>query len=218
MRSAEPPAGRSLSLLAGIAVRALPSGPFTLWMEAATAWAFRCRPELSERLAGFSGRRLLIDVTDLRLALTVELTPSIPRIALIPRAVAAADSADAAVSATFSDLLALLEGRVDGDALFFLGRLRFRGDTETILAVRNALEDARLDVEELGAGAFGPLAPMIRPMIRATLTVCAQLDRALQASTTSAPSRRIHPERDLSARHDPWRKAAPTVGVREISR
>ncbi len=218
MRSVEPPAGRSLSLLAGIAMRALPPGPLAHWMEAAAAWAFRCRPELSERLAGFSGRRLLIDIMDLRLALVVELTPGIPRMALIPGAVAAADGADAAVSATFSDLLALLEGRVDGDALFFLGRLRFRGDTETILAVRNALEDARLDVEELGAGAFGPLAPVIRPLIRATLTVCAQLDRALQARATPASDRRILPEHDLSARHDPWRKSAPTASVREVSR
>lgn len=217
MRIVEPSGASSLSLLAEIAVRALPSGTLALWTEAAAAWAFRCRPELGERLAGFSGRRLLVQITDLRLALTVDLTPGVPRIALIPAAAAVVGDADAVVSVTFSDSLALLEGRVDGDALFFLGRLRFRGDTETILAVRNALEDARLNLEELGAGAFGPLAPMVRPMIRAALMVCARLDRTFQPSAAPTPGR-IHSARTPSARRDPWRKASsPTENARGIS-
>ena len=54
-------------------------------------------------------------------------------------------------------LLALAEGRADGDAEFFGRQLTIEGDMEAVLALRNALEDCRIDFAEDLAPARGPL-------------------------------------------------------------
>lgn len=52
----------------------------------------------------------------------------------------------------------MLHGREDGDALFFSGALEISGDTSAVLALRNALDDAELDLtEELASWSPPPL-------------------------------------------------------------
>lgn len=59
-------------------------------------------------------------------------------------------------------LLALLEGKLDGDALFFSRDITVTGDMEAMLALRNALDDCNIDLpSDLGTSA-GPFAPMVR--------------------------------------------------------
>jgi predicted lipid carrier protein YhbT len=53
-------------------------------------------------------------------------------------------------------MLALAEGRADGDAEFFSRRLRIEGDMEAALALRNALDDTRLDLPKVFAPQRGP--------------------------------------------------------------
>jgi hypothetical protein len=67
-------------------------------------------------------------------------------------------SADAMVKGPLVLLLALLEGRVDGDAEFFARELDVSGDMEAIVALRNALDDSSIDLPSDLAPIAGPLA------------------------------------------------------------
>ena len=71
-------------------------------------------------------------------------------------------SADATVAGPMVLLLALLEGRVDGDAEFFARELEIGGDMEAILALRNALDDNAIDLPSDIAPMAGPLAGVLR--------------------------------------------------------
>lgn len=64
----------------------------------------------------------------------------------------------AAVSGPLLTLLALLEGRLDGDALFFSRDVSVTGDMEAMLALRNALDDCGFDLPRDLSGLAGPLA------------------------------------------------------------
>jgi predicted lipid carrier protein YhbT len=49
----------------------------------------------------------------------------------------------------------MIHGSCDGDALFFSRDLSIEGDTEAVLALRNALDDAEIDLPAEIAAAFG---------------------------------------------------------------
>ena len=66
----------------------------------------------------------------------------------------------ARIAGTFLDLFDLIDGSLDGDALFFSRKLRVTGDTEAVVALRNALDDVDGGVVESITRAFGPLAPV----------------------------------------------------------
>ena len=55
-------------------------------------------------------------------------------------------------------LLDLLEGRVDGDTVFFSRDLKITGDTAAIVALRNTLDREDLDVSEEIHAVLGPMA------------------------------------------------------------
>lgn len=74
---------------------------------------------------------------------------------------------DVRISAPLFLLLALAEGRVDGDAEFFGRQLSIDGDMEAVLALRNALEDCRIDFTEDMAPSSGPLRQPVRLALRA---------------------------------------------------
>lgn len=59
-------------------------------------------------------------------------------------------------------LLALLEGQIDGDAVFFSRSLTITGDMEAMLALRNALDDCNIDLPADIARMSGPFAPLVR--------------------------------------------------------
>jgi predicted lipid carrier protein YhbT len=64
----------------------------------------------------------------------------------------------AAVSGPLLTLLALLEGQIDGDAVFFSRSLTVTGDMEAMLALRNALDDCGFDLPRDLSGLAGPFA------------------------------------------------------------
>ena len=119
-------------------------------------------PALGARLAPRGSRRLLVRPTDLSYGFLVTLRAGRVEIACVGRA---APPADAVVSGPILLLLALAEGRVDGDALFFNRALRISGDIELVVAVRNALDDAGLDL--LG-DLIGVVPPPLAALLRRT--------------------------------------------------
>ena len=59
-------------------------------------------------------------------------------------------------------LLALLESRADGDALFFSRDIVITGDTAAVVTLRNLLERDAVDVFATATGLFGPFDGLVR--------------------------------------------------------
>ncbi|MEN3150674.1 SCP2 sterol-binding domain-containing protein [Neorhizobium sp. IRAMC:178] len=113
-------------------------------------------PDLFERLGEYKAKRFAFLPSDVPLAFIVE--PAGPSIRVM-RKPATQDPADAAVEGPLFLLLALLEGRCDADALFFSRDLSVTGDMEAMLAMRNALDGADIDLPRDLSRLAGPLAP-----------------------------------------------------------
>jgi len=160
MQDRAPLSSPSAVLVAGLPLRLLPAWPLTRILVRLVSVATRRHPGISERLADHAGRRLLILPRDLPLAFLLEPTRGAPKVRALPGDTAAGIAVDATLRAPLADLIALAEGRVDGDALFFSRRLHLSGDTELVLAFRNALDDARIDLVAVAMEALGPVAPV----------------------------------------------------------
>jgi predicted lipid carrier protein YhbT len=114
------------------------------------------RPELFARLGPHAGKRFLIDPIDLPFVLVLTPEARHPRLQAYRRYETPAH--DAGIAGTFFNLLDMIDGSLDGDALFFTRDLRVSGDTEAVVALRNALDDFEGSALDSAIGAFGPLA------------------------------------------------------------
>src|SRR5512139_3320769 len=94
------------------------------------------RPELFERLGPHAGKRYLVDPIDLPFVLVLIPERELPRMTAHRRG--DRPGHDAAIAGTFFNLLDMLDGSIDGDAIFFSRDLTVTGDTEAIVALRNA--------------------------------------------------------------------------------
>ncbi|MBP2295082.1 ubiquinone anaerobic biosynthesis accessory factor UbiT [Azospirillum rugosum] len=99
---------------------------------------------------------LLIDPVDAPAAVLLRVGPRLA-LRVCDRDGPAHVAVDAAVRGPCARLLDLLEGRIDGDALFFRRELVIEGDTALILALRNTLDGEDMDLFADMATAAGPL-------------------------------------------------------------
>jgi len=125
----------------------------------------RNRPELLDRLGDHRSKRFLIDPTNLPFALSLRPDPERLSLKAVPRR--APGRHDACISGTFLTLLDMVDGRLDGDALFFSRDLKVSGDTEAIVSLRNALDDMEGSVADDAAAMFGPPGRMVLRGLRA---------------------------------------------------
>lgn len=116
----------------------------------------QARPEVFARLGPHAGKRFLIDPIDLPFVLILAPRPERPL--LTPYRRSERPDHDAAIAGTFLDLLDMIDGSLDGDALFFSRDLRVSGDTEAVVTLRNALDDMDGSVVDAVADSFGPLS------------------------------------------------------------
>jgi predicted lipid carrier protein YhbT len=114
------------------------------------------RPELFDRLGPHAGKRFLIDPTDLPFILLLTPERDLPRMTAHRRH--ERPEHDAAIAGTFFTLLDMIDGSIDGDAMFFSRDLVVTGDTEAIVALRNALDDFEGSALDSVVGSFGPLS------------------------------------------------------------
>jgi predicted lipid carrier protein YhbT len=188
-------------LLLGFALHAAPRALLDFALADAAACAFRRYPRVFERLAGLGEARFLIDPTDLPLAFLLRLSGGGPALGLAPEG--AIDPApDAVLRGPLADLLALLEGRLDGDALFFSRQLAVEGDTEKVLTLRNAIEGDAVDVTELLLGRLAPFDRVLRPALGPAARVYALADGflCLVQQAVQQPLRREIEARDAEIR------------------
>lgn len=115
-------------------------------------------PSVLRRMGGAAGARFCLDVADVPVLLLME--PSLGRIRAFSRD--AMPQHDAVIRGRLRGFLSMLHGAEDGDALFFSGELAIEGDTGAVLALRNALDDAELDLTEELASLSPRLAPLLR--------------------------------------------------------
>ncbi|MDD3030268.1 MAG: SCP2 sterol-binding domain-containing protein [Alphaproteobacteria bacterium] len=74
-------------------------------------------------------------------------------------------ASDAAIKGKLSVLLDMLEGRTDGDTVFFSRDLEITGNTAVIVALRNTLDREEINVLNDAASMFGPYAGPIREAV-----------------------------------------------------
>lgn len=112
------------------------------------------RPELFRRLGPHSGKRFLIDPVNMPFAFILLPDPVRPELRACRRS--GIPQHDARIAGTFLTLLDMIDGRLDGDALFFTRDLIIEGDTEAVVVLRNALDDLEGSIADDIAAAFGP--------------------------------------------------------------
>ena len=141
------------------ALRPLPPAPLGLALTALSRRVSARHPGMLRRLGDYADRAVLIDPTDLPFVLRMEPAAG-PRITAHRRG--RAPEAAARIAGPLSALTGMLHGRYDGDALFFSRDLVIEGDTEVVLALRNALDDAELDLGGELAALAGPCGALVR--------------------------------------------------------
>jgi predicted lipid carrier protein YhbT len=166
-------------LLAGMALRPLPAAVYEPFLGAAMAVVARRHTALFTRLDEFRGAVVLVDPVDLPVALALHIDPEHPRV----RVADPADVADAraAIRGPLLALLDVLEGRVDGDALFFSRDLVVEGDTAAVVALRNALDGEQIDLVDDLLSVLGPLAHPARTALQAGAGLLARAAADLEA-------------------------------------
>lgn len=118
------------------------------------------RPELFARLGDHCQKRFLIDPNNLPFFLVLQPDPQNPQLKAYNRGSDVAH--DVCISASFHTHLKMIDSQTDGDALFFNRDLKITGDTEAIVALRNALDDMDSTLAEDVAASFGPLSGAVR--------------------------------------------------------
>jgi predicted lipid carrier protein YhbT len=156
------------ALLLGIALAPLPVALLQPALDRSMAAMVRRHPATFRRLAALEGRAFRIEPTDLPFAFRLAPSAQPPCLTVLQRG-DPGDPTAATLRAPIATLLALLEGRLDGDALFFARDLAVEGDTEAILTLRNAVDGAEIRLAEDLTAALGPLAPPARRMAEAGL-------------------------------------------------
>lgn len=140
--------------LLSLALRPLPLAPLQPVLAMLLRRIGRSHPGLHERLGCHASKRFGIDPTDLPFAFVLEPDPDRPMATAVRRL---PPQLDASIRGPLSGLIGMAEGRLDGDALFFSRELAVEGDVEAVLALRNAVDDAGLDLASELLGGLGPL-------------------------------------------------------------
>lgn len=111
------------------------------------------RSDLFERLGAQKNKTYLIDPLNLPFVFLLYPDPTRPKLFACRRE--HLPKYDARIAATFLTLVNMIDGRLDGDALFFNRDLLIEGDVEAIVVLRNALDDLNGSIVDNLAGHFG---------------------------------------------------------------
>lgn len=155
-------------------------------LEQVTRAAVKRHPSLFLRLGPYAAMTFLIDPTDLPFALRLSPTPEKPRVAVGRRPMR--EPWDARIAGPLAALLGMIHGRLDGDALFFSRTLSIEGNTEAILALRNAIDDAEIDLVAETVAALGPLGPLLDRSARAVLPTAERLTGVALSRAETRPA------------------------------
>jgi predicted lipid carrier protein YhbT len=151
-------------------LRPLPLFPLQAPLSLLVRSLVRRHPQIFARLGQHAGKRIGLRPTDLPMAFVLDTSagrPSAQVVRALPGGV------DAAVSGPFAALVGLADGSFDGDALFFSRTIVVEGDVEAVLALRNALDDAGIDLVRDAAAVFGPFEGLAAAVLGRARTILA---------------------------------------------
>jgi predicted lipid carrier protein YhbT len=154
---------KALPASVATALRPLPLGPLQLFLSAVLRRILRNHPRLFERLGPYAGKSYGLTPSDLPFAFVLDTARHAPRIRIVR---SLPDRLDAKISGPLSALMGMASGAYDGDALFFSRTIVVEGDIEAVLALRNAVDDAGVDVLREGAPLLGPLGLFGEALLR----------------------------------------------------
>lgn len=171
-----------LPSLVSNATGVLPLLPLEIIVRRLLANAMKARPSFAERLGEHAGRTFVIDPVDCPFVFLISPAKGHSQLRVMRRA--AARHHDARIAAPLVVLLGMIDGTYDGDALFFSRDLVIEGDTEAVLALRNAIENADLDPSTV----LGLPKSLQGPVNRASRMLFVRLRRMLDAPEESGSS------------------------------
>lgn len=150
-------------LLAGIAARPLSPRLLQPLVNKIFRRFHEAQPDLFGRLSALNDPTYFIDPCDLPFAFILDGDGENAYVEIVREKTR---PTAATIRGPLMGLLDLLEGRIDGDALFFSRTLTIEGDTEAVVALRNAVDGADIDIVETVLPAFGPLSRPLHGMAR----------------------------------------------------
>ncbi len=192
-RPALSPPPFSPALLFGLALQPLPPAVLQPFFNAVLRALDRRHPELAERMRAQGEPKIAVEPTDLPFHFLLHFAAEGPSITLF-RAGGRDVAADTVFRGPFAAFIELVEGDLDGDALFFSRTLGIEGDMEAALALRNAIESAEIDFLRDLTTAFGPLAGPARALAGAASGLFQRASRDLgtvQAALLAPLDRRV---------------------------
>jgi len=160
------------------AVRAIPLPIANIALRRLLLGIIRNHPESFERVEPYAATAFLIEPTDIPIEFLIRIGSSEP---LVCQRRSTTCIWDARITGPMASLLALIQGTLDGDALFFSREITIEGDTDAILAMRNAMDAAEISLPHELADLFGPLSPLAQRMERIAMPIA---ERLLAAATS----------------------------------
>lgn len=154
--------------VAAWALRPLPLPPLRFMLTGLAKSIVRRHPELHERLDAYRGRGIGIAPTDAPFAIIIE--PSDGDLTLHVVRKLSSPAPAATVRGPLLALLGLVNGSYDGDALFFSRDIAVDGDIGAVVALRNAIDDAQIDLLDEAAATLGPAAGYALNAVRGPMT------------------------------------------------
>jgi len=146
-----------------LASRVLPLLPLQILLGICLREIRSRHPRIFDRLGPHTGKRYGLEPTDLPLAFVLEprrMNPRVTVVRTLPPAI------DARIAGPLSALIGMTDGSYDGDALFFSRDIQIDGDMEAVVALRNAIDDSRVDFLAESVAWLGPLATPIERLLR----------------------------------------------------
>ncbi|MEH2627238.1 putative lipid carrier protein YhbT [Bradyrhizobium sp. AZCC 1719] len=144
----------------------LPLSPLQLPLSLVLRSVVARHPHIFERLGEHAHKRFGLEPSDLPFSFVLAPhpeTPSLVAVRSLPAGI------PVRIAGPLLALLGLIDGSYDGDALFFSRDLVVEGDVEAVLALRNAIDDAGVDLVADTATLFGPLAPLSERLLAGAL-------------------------------------------------
>jgi O2-independent ubiquinone biosynthesis accessory factor UbiT len=139
----------------------------------------RRHPAVFERLSGLDQPTFLIEPRELPFGFLLHAGGARPRLEIV--ADPSVMRPTARIRGSLRALIELLEGSLDGDALFFSRELAVEGSTEAVVALRNAVDGAGVDVVADLLSILGPLSKPAQVIVRATGSAGVGIFRLLDA-------------------------------------
>lgn len=152
-------------LLLGFALRGAPKLALQGAADVAMNRLARAHPEILQRLEGLANPDFLIDPADLPIRFRLCVSSAAPRLKVLGEDTEPDVPVAATIRGSLTALLDLLEGRVDGDALFFSRALSVEGDMGAVVALRNAVDGSDVSLTDDLLRSLGPFGLPARRLL-----------------------------------------------------